>query len=150
MIRNLWQLALGLSLTACASEPRLDVTTAGSPSGASPAAPSDPDEGSGTIELQLDHPATRDGLEVTWTALADSRCPEGVNCAWSGEATIQLRARDGGDEREVTLKLGPGEGGDPVETARHRIRLTGVTPYPRHGVPVAREAQRATIAVERR
>jgi hypothetical protein len=150
MIRNLRQLALGLSLTACAPDARLGVTTTGSAPVNTPAAPSDPDDGSGTVELQLDPPATRDGLELTWTALADSRCPEGVNCVWAGEATVQLRARDAGDKREVTLKLGPGDGGVPVETERHRIRLTGVTPYPREGVAVAREAQRATIAIERR
>jgi hypothetical protein len=106
-----------------------------------------PDERS--VSLRLDQEAEADGLRLSWTSVADSRCPKGVACVWAGEVTVKIRVRDGGEESEIALTQGARPDGDVARTARHEIRLRDVSPYPHHGATVRREDYRATVAIRR-
>lgn len=102
-----------------------------------------------SIELALDVAHTIDGLELVWTAVEDSRCPEDVTCVWAGEVTVHLRVTAAGAARDLVLSLGA-KGADTADTEHHRLRLTAVTPYPRSTASVDRGTRRATIEVARR
>ena len=44
-----------------------------------------------TLELKLDESVElAPGTSVTWTEVADSRCPTGVTCVWAGEVAVAL------------------------------------------------------------
>ena len=100
-----------------------------------------------SFELRLDQPTQAGGLSLTWTSIADSRCPEGVTCIWAGAVKVTIDARDGGDASQLELTLGPRQGGDTASTAHHEIRLSEVSPHPRAGTEIPRSAQRATVIV---
>ena len=43
------------------------------------------------LQLELGETGTSDGLTITFEAVTgDSRCPEGVECVWAGEAHVRL------------------------------------------------------------
>ena len=142
---------------ACASEARVAATTSATAPVSAPstpvapvAAPSKPggDVALQSVDLALDVPQTVDGMELLWTGVEDSRCPADVTCVWAGQVTVHIRVTDGGDARPLELTLGAG--GDAVDSERHRLRLTAVSPYPRSTGAVERGQQRATIEIARK
>lgn len=78
----------------------------------------------------------------------DSRCPEGVNCVWAGNAKVKIRVssrRLGEKIFEVNTNGGPK--GDQFEG--YAINLESVTPYPKANKPIGKAAYRVTIKVSR-
>lgn len=71
-----------------------------------------------------------DGVE------ADSRCPRGVDCVWSGDAAARLRLTlPGAPAAEATLHTHDG----PAELVHggYVVRLLDVEPYPVYQEPIA-------------
>jgi hypothetical protein len=77
-----------------------------------------------TLEVVLNGSRTfSDGLQVTLTAINDSRCPEDVECVWEGElaATLQLT---GGALGSDTLQVNLGHRSNPrAEAGDYTIDL---------------------------
>ena len=112
--------------------------------------------GDETVLAQLDEPFTlqpgqwatldaADDFSVQFQAVTeDSRCPARVNCAWSGEALVQIVVRmDGaqdstGDEVAFELTTNPAEDGAVVEYHGYTVALIDVQPYPSKNSPVTR------------
>lgn len=95
-------------------------------------------------ELRFDQPLvverTTGKVHLQLEEVQDSRCPEGVECIWEGEARVTILAWDEGEKMQhrFTLTLG-----NPKEsrgyTGNHTIHLLAVNPYPRADQPTARE-----------
>jgi hypothetical protein len=80
---------------------------------------------------------------LTFFGLADSRCPENVNCVWAGNATVDLLlsgvTTEGGVNEHVKMCLGQcGQKFNEVDTLDkkfagedYRLILTAVKPYPK-------------------
>lgn len=69
---------------------------------------------------------SRAGLTIVFTTLGeDSRCPEGANCVWSGNARVVISISG----KEVSLNTDL----DPKETIHsgYKVRLIAVQPYPK-------------------
>ncbi len=65
-------------------------------------------------------------LTVVFRSLKeDTRCPEFVDCAWAGNASVVIVVS--GDDVSLNTSLDPGE----VSLSGYRIRLMDVRPYPR-------------------
>jgi hypothetical protein len=82
--------------------------------------------------------------------VSDSRCPEGVQCVWQGDAEIEIEARTSGGER-LTLKLHTSGTPGRVQEAsafEFRVRLNALEPVPRAGVERPK-SYRATLLVTR-
>lgn len=81
------------------------------------------------LQLELGETASSDGLTITFKAvIGDSRCPEGVECIWAGEAHVRLVVD--GTAEEILAS-------DPVlapEAVIRRgnvtLRAINLTPYP--------------------
>jgi hypothetical protein len=103
------------------------------------------------VELALDSARRAGPLVLRWTAIADSRCPVGVQCVWAGVARITLLVEDSGapSEHAIDLELQPGRGPAPVTAAGHELRLLSVEPAPHEGVAVDRAQLRARVDVRR-
>lgn len=93
------------------------------------------------LQLELGETGQSDGLTITFaTVLGDSRCPEGVECIWAGEASVRLVIDGTADSLLATdPELAPDafiRRGDVV------VRAVGLTPY-----PGSREDQRGDTPV---
>ncbi|GAA4762256.1 MULTISPECIES: hypothetical protein [Flavobacterium] len=95
----------------------------------------------GTINQKLDSKSDKEIVLVK--VIDDSRCPEGVQCIWAGEVTIELAAYENGkvveqvqftyntkSEREIVSWF-------TKHLPSQKIQLKGISvlPYPKDGVP---------------
>jgi hypothetical protein len=103
------------------------------------------------VELALDSSRRAGPLILRWTAIADSRCPVGVQCVWAGVVRITLLVEDSGapEERAIELELQPGRVPVPVTAAGHELRLLNVEPVPQEGVAADRMKLRAHVEFRR-
>lgn len=54
--------------------------------------------------LSVGGEGTFNGVDILLESIvADSRCPEGVNCAWVGELAVKIKLKSGDIEQEITL-----------------------------------------------
>ena len=82
--------------------------------------------------------------------VSDSRCPEGVQCVWQGDAEVALEARAAAGET-VALRLHTTSIGGREQEAPafgFRVRLIALEPRPRAGVERPKVHQ-ATLLVTR-
>ena len=89
-------------------------------------------------------------LRVTFDRVAeDSRCPEGVQCVWAGNAKVVLRLSKA-RKRASTLSLNTGL--DPKQGAYrgYEVKLVKLDPYPKEGKQIRRRDYVATLVVSRR
>jgi hypothetical protein len=79
----------------------------------------------------------------------DSRCPEGVNCVWAGNAKVALRvmkARRRSQTMMLNTMLNPKQG----SYRGYEVRLVKLEPHPKKGVRLRRREYVATLIVTRR
>jgi len=97
--------------------------------------------------IKMDETVTlgKGSLAIKFISLAgDSRCPEGVLCAWMGNAEVILEV----SQNEIRLNTLL----DPKEEAvgDYNIQLLDVDPYPKAGVEYKPENYRIKIVVSRK
>ncbi|HWK57018.1 MAG TPA: hypothetical protein VNQ80_06765 [Parapedobacter sp.] len=75
--------------------------------------------------------------------LGDSRCPEGVQCVWAGNAGVRFEIIAEGNYRHLFDLNTHGGPKFPQDTVINdiRFRLIDVAPYPKHNAPVDPEAK---------
>jgi hypothetical protein len=86
-------------------------------------------------------------LEIKFVeVLEDSRCPEGVNCIWAGNARIRIEvSKDGKNPKAFELDTnGPTAS---IDFECFRIALKSVAPYPKADKPTDRANYKATFVV---
>lgn len=89
-------------------------------------------------------------LRVTFDRVAeDSRCPEGVNCIWAGNAKVVLRLSKG-RRRASALTLNTGAEPKEASYRGYEVRLVKLEPYPKEKRPVRRRDYVATLVVSKR
>lgn len=89
-------------------------------------------------------------LTVTFSRVAeDSRCPEGVQCVWAGNAKVVLRLSKG-RRRASTMSLNTGV--DPRQRVYrgYEVKLVKLDPYPKENRRIRRRDYVATLVVSRR
>ena len=82
--------------------------------------------------------------------LEDSRCPKDVECFWTGQARIVIRALQAGDSTtlEFNTNPAPGQNRQSIPLGDYTIQLWSLDPYPRspdHSPPL--EDYRASLVV---
>ncbi len=86
--------------------------------------------------------SAKSGLTVKFVSVMDdSRCPEGVNCVWAGNAKIKVKISDARGTKEVEMNTTVGPQGD--QYGGYAVRLVSLKPLPNqkgrpaHGAYVA-------------
>jgi len=92
------------------------------------------------------------GLEVAFTnVVSDSRCPEGTNCVWAGNAVVELTATRGGQSETFAVRLGPGSTGDAtpdfVDRLGFRFEIVRLDPVPAAGRTIDRLSYQVRVRV---
>ncbi len=100
-------------------------------------------------EINISFPDPAHGLSLTWTQIADSRCPTDAVCVWAGEVELTLAVVPaGGEGAELILRLPARDG---VETSGridgYTIRLDWVTPEASLEVPPTQETYFSHLTV---
>lgn len=80
------------------------------------------------------------------SVVEDSRCPEGVNCVWAGNAKIKVLISNGMTSREYEMNSNLGPKGDTFDG--WAIYLEDLTPYPKANVKT-RPAYQAKFKIVR-
>lgn len=79
---------------------------------------------------------------------SDSRCPEGVQCVWAGDAEAVFEVRMGDETMEVGLHThGGAQYPDQRTVAGYTVHLKKLDPYPVEGRKIDPEAYEATVEV---
>ncbi|HXG92723.1 MAG TPA: hypothetical protein VNN73_10200 [Blastocatellia bacterium] len=90
-----------------------------------------------------------EGFAITFVSVAeDSRCPEGVDCVWVGNAKVVLKlSKANGESHTVELNttLQPKE----VTYQQYLVRLVKLTPYPKQNSTIKKEDYEATLMVSK-
>lgn len=68
-------------------------------------------------------------FEICLDSVWDSRCPEGANCIWAGNATAFFSLKAGSEKKNFLLHTHPNSSEDTVIDNLH-FKLIDVTPYP--------------------
>jgi hypothetical protein len=104
------------------------------------------------FDLKINQEATIEGeaLAVVFeSVLEDSRCPEGVDCIWSGNAKIRLRS---GKQKQTpaAVELNTHIGSKSSSYLNYEIRLVALKPRPKADKPIQPNEYRATLIVTKK
>jgi hypothetical protein len=89
-------------------------------------------------------------LKIRFLAVReDSRCPEGVQCIWAGNARIRLRL-SGAKGRPATVELNTMTEPREIVYAKYTIKLTNLAPRPVRDVKPKERDYVATFAVSKK
>lgn len=87
-------------------------------------------------------------LNVKFISLIeDSRCPEGVDCLWAGNAKIKIEISNG--RTKETFEINTNLGAKGASFDGYAINLTSLTPAPKANVKLNKNSYQATFAVSR-
>jgi hypothetical protein len=143
--RRLAPLALAVLLASCAA------TSPGDAPASPP--PGSIERGSNT-ELEMGmHQEARWAEAGLFLALTDvpteSRCPEGTNCVWAGNAVVELSATRNGQAETFRLRLGPAGSedfvSDSVDRLGVRFEVVRLSPEPRAGQTTDKMSYRVKV-----
>ena len=92
----------------------------------------------------------KEGLTLKFvTVLEDSRCPEGVQCVWEGNARIELTAAKAGNDRS-SFELNTNDR-FPVEAQYldYTITLTDLKPYPKAAEQIQMQDYKVALEIRK-
>lgn len=91
-----------------------------------------------------------EGLRAEFVSVVeDSRCPEGVNCIWAGNAKISLRLRKAG-QKPATFDLNTGADPRSASHLGYEVTLVRLDPHPKADAPPNKKAYVATLLVRKK
>lgn len=92
---------------------------------------------------------SRSKLTIKFVSLVeDSRCPQGTNCVWAGNAKIKVAIIESGREvKTVELNTNTGAKGDTY--GAYAFYLTSLTPTPKTNAKINANSYTATFSVSR-
>ena len=92
---------------------------------------------------------SRSKINVKFVSLVeDSRCPEGTNCVWAGNAKIKVMISRGSGAGE-TFEINTNLGAKGATFGGYAINLTDLTPTPKADVKINANSYTATFAATR-
>ncbi|MBP8066638.1 MAG: hypothetical protein KAY31_04125 [Flavobacterium sp.] len=103
------------------------------------------------INQQLD---SKSGKEVVLVrVISDSRCPEGVQCVWAGEVTIEVAVYENKKLSEQTQLTLNAQSADEVKEwfvarlpkSKEKLKAVSVAPYPKDGVTIQPEEYKIVL-----
>jgi hypothetical protein len=88
-----------------------------------------------------------DRLKINFVSVAeDSRCPEGAQCIWAGNAKLALTVRKG-NAKPSSIELNTGVTSQQASYMGHEIKLTALRPHPKVNAGIDKKTYVATLIV---
>ena len=104
------------------------------------------------FEMKIDQEALLEGEGLTVrfdSVLEDSRCPEGVDCIWSGNAKIRLKPSKQ-KQTPATIELNTDAGAKSSPYLNYEIKLVGLKPRPKADAKVQPDEYKVTLIVTKK
>lgn len=80
--------------------------------------------------------------------IEDSRCPEGTNCVWAGNAQIKVQISQGNGAGE-TFVMNTNLGAKGATFGGYAVNLVSLTPTPKDNVRINKNGYTATFSIAR-
>ncbi|MGH9755428.1 MAG: hypothetical protein ACREA2_21835 [Blastocatellia bacterium] len=91
-----------------------------------------------------------EGLAVVFESVPeDSRCPEGVNCVWSGNAMIRIRSSKQ-KQTPATIELNTDVGSKSSSYLNYEIKLVALKPRPTADKAIQPSEYKAALIVTKK
>jgi hypothetical protein len=88
-----------------------------------------------------------EGLAVVFESVPeDSRCPEGVDCIWSGNAKVKLRSSKQ-KQTPATIELNTNAGPKSSSYLNYEVSLVALKPHPKADKSIQPDEYKATLIV---
>lgn len=104
-------------------------------------------KGSIAIQIHTEKTVPRAGFKIKFVEMVeDSRCPDGTNCIWAGNAKVKIEIRQGrraSKSYEINSTTQP----TVVNYAGYDIKLAGLTPRPAANIRINPDKYMATFEV---
>ena len=100
------------------------------------------------IQIHKQKKFSKSNLTVKFVSLIeDSRCPEGANCVWAGNAKIKIEISKNG--KKETFDLNTTVEPKVATFNGYAIELLSLTPVPKENIRINRNGYIATFAVSK-
>lgn len=100
------------------------------------------------VQIHKQKKFSRSNLIVKFVSLIeDSRCPEGINCVWAGNAKIQIKVSKGKESK--TFDLNTFTEPKAATFTGYEIKLIELNPKPATNIRINRNGYIATLSVIR-
>ena len=101
-----------------------------------------------TIKAGQAKTESRSKLKIKFiSVIEDSRCPEGVNCIWAGNAKIKVEIKSSRTTKIFEFNTGMGPKGDILDG--WAINLEELTPYPKNNITTDPKRYQAKFTIVR-
>jgi hypothetical protein len=91
---------------------------------------------------------SRSKLTIKFVSLVeDSRCPEGTNCIWAGNAKIKVKVSSARESKIFELNTNLGAKGETL--GGYAINLESLTPHPAANIRIDKNGYTATFSVKK-
>ncbi len=103
----------------------------------------------GEMTLKINEQTTdqASGITLKFVELVeDSRCPEGVNCIWAGNAKVKISVSKNGADGQ-TIELNTNLQPRSIVYQGSTITLSDVTPHPKNNIKINRNEIAVTLTV---
>ncbi len=101
------------------------------------------------IAVKAGREASVAGLKIKFEAVTnDSRCPQGVDCIWSGNAEVVLKVTAGG--KSATVKLNTNLNPKEVDCHGYKIKLGRLSPYPKQDQKIEPDQYEALLVISKK
>jgi hypothetical protein len=110
------------------------------------------DDAETVVTLRIGESVTPSGSTtvVTFTAVSDdSRCPDGANCIWAGDATVTFRVQPAKGEAQVVALRFRGQDARSATVAGLRLTLERLDPAPKVGETISGDQYQVAVAIAR-
>lgn len=100
------------------------------------------------VQINKQKKFSKSNLTIKFVSLVeDSRCPEGTDCVWAGNAKIKIEVIKGRAKEtfEINTNLGP----KGATYDGYSIELISLTPVPKENIRINRNGYVATFTVSR-
>jgi hypothetical protein len=102
------------------------------------------------FEIKVGEKVSVQGLKISFETVAeDSRCPQGVECVWAGNAKVILKVSKAG-RRTARINLNTGLEPKHKLYYGYDIKLVSLNPYPKKGEKIKGSDYVATLIVTRK
>jgi hypothetical protein len=104
------------------------------------------------FDLKINQEAAIEGEDlavVFESVLEDSRCPEGVDCIWSGNAKIKIRSSKQ-KHAPAPIELNTNVGPKSSSYMDYEIKLVALKPRPKADKPVQSNEYKATLIITKK
>ncbi|MDQ3181558.1 MAG: hypothetical protein M3Q33_13685 [Acidobacteriota bacterium] len=90
---------------------------------------------------------TKDKLKIRFiSVIEDSRCPEGTNCVWAGNAKVHLKLKKRNGAWEI-FELNTNLEKKEIRFGGYAIKIVELTPTPKSNVRINRNGYVATFSI---